>query len=66
MRIVKWVARPADMPDQSPVDDADVWQPEAPAEKQLNLVPPAQGAPPAEVSSADDQPADDDHDDDEY
>ncbi|MBT3786783.1 MAG: hypothetical protein HOC33_05060 [Alphaproteobacteria bacterium] len=44
LELVKWVPRPAEMPDQSPVDPADVWQPEAPAaqpQQQTHVQPPS-------------------------
>ena len=31
LEIVKWVDRPAELPDASPVDPADIWQGETPA-----------------------------------
>jgi hypothetical protein len=44
LEIVKWVDRPAELPDQSPVDPADAWQGEAPATakaKAVHVPPPA-------------------------
>jgi hypothetical protein len=44
LEIVKWVDRTAELPDQSPVDAADVWQGEAPATakaKAVHVPPPA-------------------------
>ncbi len=60
LELVKWVARPAELPDQSPVDDADVWQAESPAKQQANHVPPPQQAPAAQTPSAGAQPPADD------
>jgi len=45
LALVKWVARPAEMPDQSPVDETEVWQGEAPAKQQATHVPAPQPAP---------------------
>jgi hypothetical protein len=44
LEIVKWVDRPAELPDQSPVDPTDVWQGETPATakaKAVHVPPPA-------------------------
>ena len=40
LEIVKWVDRPDDLPDASPVDEADVWKGAAPASKPAQYVPP--------------------------
>ena len=42
LEIVKWVDRPAELPDESPVDAADVWQgaPASTARPQATHVPP--------------------------
>ena len=44
LEIVKWVDRPADLEDESPVDDADVWKGIAPAAAKpaQHVAPPAQ------------------------
>ena len=44
LEIVKWVDRPADLEDESPVDDADVWKGTAPtaAKPAQHVAPPAQ------------------------
>jgi hypothetical protein len=43
LEIVKWVDRPADLEDESPVNDADVWNGAAPAAKPAqHVAPPAQ------------------------
>ena len=43
LEIVKWVDRPADLEDESPVDDADVWMGATPATKPAqHVAPPAQ------------------------
>ncbi len=47
LEIVKWIDRPADLPDESPVDPSDVWQGDAPAKPQATHVPPPQAAAPA-------------------
>jgi len=44
LALVKWVTRPAELPDQSPVDEAEVWQGEAPPRQQATHVPPPQPA----------------------
>lgn len=46
--IVKWVDRPDDLPDESPVDEADVWKGAAPATKPAQHVPPPASKPAAE------------------
>ena len=43
LEIVKWVDRPAELPDASPVEDTDVWMGAAPAAKPAqHVAPPAQ------------------------
>lgn len=49
--IVKWVDRPADLPDASPVDEADVWKGAAPGGKPAQHVPPPALKPAAEPLS---------------
>jgi hypothetical protein len=46
LEIVKWVDRPAELPDQSPVEPSEVWQgaPVATAQPQAVHVPPPQSA----------------------
>ncbi len=46
--IVKWVDRPDDLPDESPVDEADVWKGAASAAKPAQHVPPPAAKPAAE------------------
>jgi hypothetical protein len=46
--IVKWVDRPDDLPDESPVEEADVWKGAAPAAKPAQHVPPPAAKPAAE------------------
>ena len=55
LALVKWVTRPAELPDQSPVDEAEVWQGQAPSRQQATHVPPPQPAPAAQTPAA--QPA---------
>ncbi|MFN3349090.1 MAG: hypothetical protein ACK41X_09035 [Pseudorhodoplanes sp.] len=47
LEIVKWVDRPAELPDASPVDDADVWKGGAPAAaaKAAHVPPPSRPQP---------------------
>jgi hypothetical protein len=40
LELVKWVDRPAELPDASPVDDVDVWKGSAPAQTAAAHVPP--------------------------
>ncbi len=59
LEIVKWVDRPAEVPDESPADDADVWQGQAPAQQQaMHVTPPAVPATQVPPVAAQ-QPADD-------
>jgi hypothetical protein len=51
LEIVKWVDRPADLEDESPVDDADVWKGAAPAAKPAHHVAPPAQKPAAEPLS---------------
>jgi hypothetical protein len=44
LALAKWVTRPAELLDQSPVDEAEVWQGEAPARQQATHVPAPQPA----------------------
>jgi hypothetical protein len=46
LEIVKWVDRPAELPDQSPVEPSEVWQgtPAASVRPQAMHVPPSQPA----------------------
>jgi hypothetical protein len=50
LEIVKWVDRPAELPDQSPVEAADIWQGETPttANPQAQHVPPPAPKPAAD------------------
>jgi hypothetical protein len=50
LEIIKWVDRPAELPDQSPVDAADVWQgaPASAAKPQAKHVPPPAAKPAAD------------------
>jgi hypothetical protein len=50
LEMVKWVDRPADVPDASPVDPADIWQGETPtaAKPQAVHVPPPAPKPAAD------------------
>jgi hypothetical protein len=50
LEIVKWIDRPAELPDQSPVEATDVWQGETPATAKPKAV---QVPPPAPKSAAD-------------
>lgn len=54
MQIAKWVDRPAELPDASPVDPADIWQGETPAtvKPQAAHVPPPSPKP-APAAAAD-------------
>jgi hypothetical protein len=47
LELVKWVDRPAELPDASPVDDADVWKggPAVPSAPAVHVPPPATKAP---------------------
>ena len=51
LEIVKWVDRPAELPDESPVDGADVWQgsPASPARSPSAHVPPTAAKPVAKA-----------------
>jgi len=51
LELVKWVDRPADLADESPVDDADVWKGAAPAA--AKPAPAQHVAPPAPKPAAD-------------
>jgi hypothetical protein len=44
LELVKWVDRPAELPDESPVDVNDVWQGDAAPKPQAVHVPPPQSA----------------------
>jgi hypothetical protein len=55
LEIVKWVDRPAELPDASPVDAADIWQGETPATdkpRAVHVQPPAPAAKPAPGAEA--------------
>ena len=43
--LVKWVDRPAELPDESPVEAADIWRGEASPRPQAVSVPPPQSTP---------------------
>ena len=53
LEIVKWVDRPAELPDESPVDAADVWQgaPASTARPQATHVPPPAAKPVATATA---------------
>ena len=50
LEIVKWIDRPAELPDQSPVDAVDIWQgaPASTAKPQARHVPPPAAKPAAD------------------
>ena len=48
LEIVKWFDRPDDLPDASPVDEADVWKGAAPTARPAQHVPPPAAKPAAE------------------
>ncbi len=54
LEIVKWVDRPAELADESPVDASEVWRGESPTKPQATHVPPPRPAPapPAQPAQA--------------
>jgi len=57
--LVKWIARPAELPDASPVEASELWRGAAPATPQATHVPPPQAAPAAPAATPAPRPGND-------
>jgi hypothetical protein len=58
LELVRWVKRPAEMPDKNPVEDFEVWQGEASANHQADGEPLQQMGSPTNPTSSDIRPSD--------